>query len=345
MEKVNTKGHLIAIDYGYSFVKISYYNSDNILQVDKIISATAKLPEKPMDFNDDDVFQLGPDFYILGPTALSCPKSYLLPLESFDDMKNTYCAWLSYIANKYGNGFDSFEHIIIGLSLAFSEKTDELLEYLYENLNINKENFFICVPQGLSAKLCYSSYGLNPLQPAKRGQVKMQDYIICDLGFNSVDVALILGGSSSAGMKLGVAKAGVINCAYKLLDTIYSKYGFQISLKQAQVLVDGSDGILERRGVIWDLSKEVVEIKKNYIINLLNFIENKIGESIDTVSGILIVGGGANLIKDYINDPDIEKEIEKHFSKNFIKIPDLPEYYNVISYLKIGEKLIEEKKI
>lgn len=341
----NKKKVIAALDSGFSFQKISYYNEDNILQVDKIISATAKLPEKPLDFSDDDVFQLGPDFYCLGPNALSCPKDMILPLETFDDMKNVYCAWLSYIANKYGNGFDSFDHMIIGISLAFTDRADELLEHIYENLNINKDNYFVCVPQGVSARLCYNLYGLNPLQPAKKGQPKMENYILVDIGFNTVDISLILGGSSSAAMKAGFDKAGVINCAYQLVDCIYKKYGFQIGLKQAQVVIDGSDGILIRRGREIDLTDEVIRIKKKYFADLLNLIEDKIGDAIDNVSGILVVGGGANLIKDLMNDADVIAEVEKHFSKNFIKIPEMPEYYNVISYMKIGEKLLAEGKI
>lgn len=344
-KNVKKSKKLIAIDGGYSFFKICYYNEDGIINLDKVISATALLPEKPIDFSDDDVFQLGADYYCLGPNALSCPKEYILPLETFDDMKNIYCAWLSYIVNKYGNGFDSFDYVIIGLSLAFTDRSEELLSHIYENLNITKENYFILVPQGVSARLCYNLYSLNPLQPAKRGQVKMENYVLADLGFNTIDVALILGGSSSAAMKAGLEKTGVINCAYNLMDVVYKKYGFQIGLKQAQVIIDGSDGILLRRGREIDLTEEVRTIKKKYISDLLNLIENKFSEAIDSVSGILIVGGGANLIKDMMDDSDVVLEIEKHFSRNFIHIANLPEYYNVISYLKIGEKLIDEGKI
>ena len=345
MEKIKSSKRLIALDSGMSFQKIAYYDENNILQVDKIISAIAKLPEKPIDFSDDDVFQLGADFYCIGPNALSCPKDLILPMETFDDLKAVYCAWISYVVNKYGDGFNSFDHVIIGLSLAFTDRADELLEHIYETLNIDKENYFILTPQGSSARLCYNLYGLNPLQPAKRGQLRMENYVLVDIGFLTIDIALVLGGSSSAAIKVGIDKAGVINCAYQLVDVIFKKYGFQIGLKQAQVLVDGSDGILVRRGRELDLSDEVLKIKKKYISNLLNFIEDKIGDAIDSVSGILVVGGGANLIKNLMNEPDVIEDIEKHFSRNFIKIAEMPEYYNVISYIKIGEKLIEEGKI
>lgn len=350
----NNKGNLnekrkrlIAIDQGFHKNKVAYYDEYGTLQLDRIISSIAHLPEKPVDFSDDDVFSLNGEWYCVGPTALSCPKELILPLETFEDLKATYAPWLSYIVNKYGNGFDSFDHVILGLSLAYSDRADELLEHLYSTLSIDSDtNYFIVTGQSYASKICYKLFNLNPLQPAKRGQVKMENYLIIDIGGFTIDCTLVLGSSSSAALKLGFEKTGVINCAYSLIDTIYQKYGFQIGLRQAQLIVDEGKGILTRRGREIDLSDDVLKIKKQYITNVLNLIEEKLGSSIDSnIEGILLIGGGANLIKDLLDDPEVTEEISKHFSLNFIRIPEAPDYYNVISYMKLGERLIEEGKI
>ena len=56
---------------------------------------------------------------------------------------------------------DSFDHVIIGLSLAFSDKADDLLTYLYDTLMIERDNYFYVLPQALSCKLGYSLKGLD----------------------------------------------------------------------------------------------------------------------------------------------------------------------------------------
>lgn len=49
---------------------------------------------------------------------------------------------------KYGGdeGINAFDKLAIGLSMAFNtnDNVDELLDYLYETLNINKEDYIYC---------------------------------------------------------------------------------------------------------------------------------------------------------------------------------------------------------
>ena len=73
---------LLSIDLGYSSVKVAYYNETGILQFDKYISAIAKL-DNPMEADDDVMFRLGVNYYILGTAALKVPRSLLLNLENF----------------------------------------------------------------------------------------------------------------------------------------------------------------------------------------------------------------------------------------------------------------------
>ena len=347
MKDNKKKLRTIALDYGFNSIKVTYLDEDGLMQVDKFPSAVCKL-QNPAEADDDNnngqVFQIGPDWWAVAETALKCPKDLLMPLTTFDDMLATYVPVCSYVANKYGNGFESFDNFIIGISLAYQSRANDLLEHLMTSLNFtdDKDGYFMCLPQGVSAKYCYFQYGLNPSSKTEMSKVRMSDFLICDIGGNTIDLSLIIEGSSSTGIKLGIPEVGGNTIAFNLCQYIYKNFGFQISLKTAQVLVEG-DNVLTRRGREIDLRNVIRNFKKEYIKNVLNLLDEKYGEVLNSVSGILLVGGGAMIFKELYDDPDVEKEVDKHFSKNFIKIPEMPEYYNAISYLKIGEKLLNEQ--
>ena len=331
---------LLAIDLGYSNVKVAYYNEDGALQFDKYISAVAKV-DNPMELDDDIMFQLGVDTYVLGSSALKLSRSLLMNLETFDDMKAVYPVWISYLLKRYG-GVDRFDKVIVGLSMAFSDKADELLQHLYDTLLIQKDNYFICLPQGLSCKLGYSMCGLDIRETSTghSGSSELRNYIILDGGFLTTDFCTVLGSKASAGAAIGIPSTGVICIAYDIMDYLFKEYQMKVSIKEAQNYLD-SDGVFVRRGRKYDISEKVKEFTKNYLGKVLQLLEEKYGEYIDAVEGILILGGLAYFFKKYINDQEVIKEIEKHFPITFIHLPSVDaEYYNCFSYLKAAEKIL-----
>ena len=76
---------------------------------------------------------------------------------------------------------------------------------------------------------------------------------------------------------------------------------------------------------------------------MLKLLEEKFGEAIDAVEGVLVCGGLSYFFKKYIDDSDMQKEIEKHFPVDFLKFPSVDsEYFNAYSYLRIVQKLSEQ---
>lgn len=331
---------LLAIDLGYSSVKVAYYNDAGALQLEKFISAVAKIDD-PMEMDDDIMFKLGVDTYVLGESALKVSRSSLLPLESFDDMKAAYPVWISYLLKRYG-GSDSFDKVVIGLSLAFSERTDELLEHLYQTLMIPIESdYFMCLPQGLSCKLAYSNYGLN-IRSESHSSTKLMNYIVVDGGFLTVDMCAVVASGSSSGSAIGIPNTGVINIAYDVVDYLFREYQFKVSVKEAQQIID-SNGIFTRRARKYDISGPLKDFTKKYLSNVLGLLEEKYSEFLDVIDGVVILGGLAYIFQRYLDDPDIIAEIEKHFDVSFLSFPpDLSEYYNSYSYLKAAEKLLNK---
>lgn len=332
---------LLAIDLGYSSVKVAYYNEASAIQFDKYISAVAKIDD-PMEIDDDIMFRLGTDTYVLGESALKVSRSLLLPLETFEDMKAVYPVWISYLLKRYG-GMENFDKVVIGLSLAFSDRADELLQSLYDVLMIDesRRDYFMCLPQGLSCKLAYSNYGLN-IRSNSFSSTKLMNFLIVDGGFLTVDIAAVVASGSSAGSAIGIPN-GVINIAYDVVDYLFREYQMKISIKEAQNIID-SGGVFVRRARKYDISQPLKEFTKKYLGNILTLLEERYAEFLDAVDGVVILGGLAYFFQKYSNDADIIAEIEKHFDTSFLHYPpELSEYYNSYSYLKAAEKILSTK--
>lgn len=332
---------LLAIDLGYSSVKVAYYSETGVLQFDKYISAVAKI-ENPMEADDDIMFRLGVDYYILGTPALKVPRSLLLSLENYEDLKEAYPVWISYLLKKYG-GIDRFDKVVIGLSMAFSDKADELLEHLYDVLMIQRDNYFMCLPQGLSCKLTYAECGLDIRESSKHNDFRMRNYLILDGGYLTTDICGILDSKASAGAAIGIPNTGVICISYDVIDYLFKEYEMKVSVKEAQTIVDNS-GKFIRRGKEYNISDKIDEFTKKYLGNVLKLLEDKYGEYLDAIEGVLVCGGLSYFFKKYINDPDVVKMIEKHFPVDFLHFPSVDsEYYNAVSYLRAAEKFCKNE--
>lgn len=341
--EMTTAPRLLSIDLGYSNVKISRYNEEGVLQFDKFISAIAKIPN-PLEADDNVMFKLGLDYFILGTPALKIPRSYLLNLENFEDLKTAYPVWISYLLKHYG-GQEKFDHVVIGLSMAFVDKTEELLQYLYETLMIDTPGYFLCLPQGLSCKLAYSECGLDIRETSKHNDLRMRNYLILDGGFLTCDICNIANGTAAAGSAIGIPNTGVICISYDVMDYLFKTYEMRVSVKEAQTIVDNG-GIFSRRGKKYDISSKVDEFTRKYLVNVLKLLEDKFSEALDALEGILVCGGLAYFFKKYIDDPQMIKAIERHFPISFLHFPTTDsEYFNTYSYLRIAEKKLSSSNV
>lgn len=337
-----TKPKIISVDLGYSSIKTAYYTEEGVLQLDKYISACAKI-DNPLDPGEDDViFRFLDSYYILGASALKIPQSYLMPLTTIEELLDVYPIWISWLIKKYG-GIENISALGIGLSMAWSDYSDKLIETLYEKLMITKPNFFFCMPQGLSCKRIYQEYGLDIREDSKRNDYKMSNYLIADGGYNSVDVCNVLNGKAAAGAAIGIPNTGLINVSRRIVKYLKEQLNINVSLKEAQTIVD-TKGIFKRRGRKYDISEAVDECLIDYLKMILDMIENRFGDSLDQIEGILIAGGLSYFFKHYIEekkDERVLKMIDSHFPQSFIHLPvNDCEYMNAIAYLKILEDRI-----
>jgi hypothetical protein len=271
---------LIAIDCGYSSVKCCFYSEDGALQFDKYISSVAKI-DNPLEVDNDVMFNLGSDTYVMGAAALKLGRTYLIDIKDYESLKSVYPVWISYLLNKYG-GIDSFDHVIIGLSLAFSDKADDLLAYLYDTLMIEKDNYFYVLPQALSCKLGYSLKGLDitDTNTGSMGEAALNNYLIVDGGFYTLDWATVIGSKASAGAAVGIKDSGIVRIVYSIADFLFRNYQLRVSLKEGQNILDNG-GIFIRRGRRYDISEQVKEFTKKYLGEVFDLLENQAADSLN----------------------------------------------------------------
>lgn len=346
------KKKILSIDLGYSAVKICYVDTYGALRFERIPNVIAKLDEAPTEMDEINMFSFLGEYYILGPMALKAPRENHIEVNSWESLRDIYPLWISYLAKRYGGGkgFAAFDSIIIGLSLAFgTDKADELLDNLYEKLLFppGEENrdLFMVLPQATSCKAAYSEYGLN-IRESDIGNMtenKLKNYIILDIGQRTIDCASVIGQKSSVANSIGIEDTGTVQICYKIVDYIYKNYGVKISLKEANSVLE-TGGVWIRRRVKYDLSSVVDIYIKEYIRDVLNLLETKMSSTLDTTEAVLVLGGGASLFQKYIDQPDVVAEIEKHFPKEFILLPQGdPDMFNVFSYYLLGNKMLNSK--
>ena len=101
MKSENKTLKLLSIDLGFSALKLAYTNNDGALQYEKIVSGIAKWPEKPLEMDDFSLFQFNGEYFLLGNSSLKVPRSYLLNLEDYQQLKESYPIWISYLVKRF----------------------------------------------------------------------------------------------------------------------------------------------------------------------------------------------------------------------------------------------------
>lgn len=339
---------ILSVDVGFSSIKTTIRDNNGLLKFEKFYSSIAKLPERPLDYDDNQVFQFNGEYYIVGESSLKVQRSYLLKMETFEDLCLVESIWVSYLLKRYGgqdgsNGINNFDYVLLGLSIVWKDKGDEFIKYMKEALNIDRDDYFVLFVQAISCKAAYSEMGINLRERATRNNQKLRNALIIDGGMETLDCCSIINGTSSANTAIGADNSGTINIVYKIVDYVYKTYNISISTREGQLVLD--TGILKRRGKTIDLQDKVDEFCKQYVVDVFTYLDSNFGEVLDSIDdGIIILGGFSYIYGKYIKDPEVAKKVDSIFSISDIVYPkEDGEYYNCLSYLRLAEKMLEEE--
>ena len=320
--------NILALDLGYGSIKVAYRTALGQLRYQKLITAIGEVHKtENFDIKDVNIYEYESQLYYIGPNALRLPSKDIIDIVDYNKFKLVSPIIISYYLNLIQAGENiTFDTIVVGLSLVYANNSADYLEYLKNKLNLK----VIVLPQGISSKFAIERYGLDPTDDSQITNVKFNDYIGVDIGFNTIDVFSVIGGKSSISATKGYKGDGVIKVAKELSNDVEHNLRIELSIQDYKNVLE--TGFLYHRGNNFDLSAKIQEYFVEYLIKLIDTVERDYSKAINKVDRLIMVGGGANLIQKYINDDKLQTHVDKKYSGDFLRIPKIPEFYNVLGY-------------
>src|SRR5574344_245583 len=231
----------IAIDLGYGDCKIALKKEDGTMMISKYPSAVAIL--HPKRFGAGEAVEFEGDYYLIGEHAINYKPVEMNDYETLE----RYAPLLVFHAfRKYG----AFDTIVTGLSIRQEDNSEDfknrLSNFIIDNTEFNLDVKLL--PQGIGAKIV-----------AEKQFPDISNYLVCDGGFNTVDLVPVFDG-----------KADIHS-----VDALENR------------------GIIE---VINELSDEIAHITKEYSKDLVRQIERKFKKSWHKFQKVIIVGGLSHFV-------------------------------------------------
>jgi hypothetical protein len=320
--------NILALDLGYGSIKVAYRTSMGQLRYQKLITIIGTIEKnEALDIKDEHVYEYESKSYYIGPSALRLPSKQLINITDYKTFRSVSPIIISYYLDLIQSAENmKFDSIVVGLSVAHAGESADYLRYLEGKLNLK----VTVLPQGISSKFAIEKYGLDPTDESQATNVKATDYIGVDIGFNTIDVFSVIEGKSSVNASKGYESMGVTCVAEKLSKFVIQKHGIELSIQDYKNILE--IGSLYYRGQRINLSSEIHDLVVDYLIQIIDNIETDYSEAINKVDRIIMIGGGANLIKRYIDDTKFQAYITSKYSGDFLMIPKIPEFYNVLGY-------------
>ena len=302
---------MIGVDVGFGDVKavwlkdgkFVYLKVPTAVKYDSMNAGFGEGEEERYHFQGRD--------YLVGEKA----RMDAFSTRSFDFM-NRYTGLLIYHILKK-SGFNE-QNIGVGLPLTWYSKKDEFINNIKctvvndEKLNVNPRLF----PQAVGILLDYRTdiEGKIISGTAKDG-------LVLDIGFNTVDILCFEGGKAIRADSATLEKAGISKIIVELTELLQQRYNIDLSEQE------GKDVFLSRklkiRNQYIDLSEVVRSITERYFDELIHRL-SRWDKRIQRADIMLLGGGGAVLIKDYIPSEYAQ----------LMHVPEFPEYSNARGYLK-----------
>ncbi len=307
----------LGIDIGFGDVKIVIGNDKTIKEKYKFPSVLAPV-EVSEHFTDARAIMYNGVNYYVGTDALAMESEYQVSVDEYKHLEAFTPVIMQFILNKLDMTIP-VSSIVVGLSVAHIQYAKNYHLKVREYLDsIGCQNTTIVVlPQGAGVKIAYDAY--NNSFPEKSTVLTSQDsYLICDIGFNTVDILYVIDGKVSPNRIGGIESMGLKVVAKMLSQEIGKKYSnLDLSLKDLKEILD--KGYMKLRGVQVPFNDEIKELKTKYLKMIESMLEQQYGKVLDKVDYLLLSGGGATYFH------DIESAFYRTTGKESC-------YYNAIGY-------------
>jgi actin family MreB-like protein len=312
--------NIVAMDIGFGDVKI-YSNrgySKEITAVARVTGSTIIQDVNYVDYKDKK--------YYVFKNAAKLPKDLQVDVENYEGLKFI----TPIIIKAYEKQVKTkIEVLAVGLSLSMAENSADYVNHISEECGIDKSKIFL-LPQGVGCKISYDAYNLDFSDTSKFRDLRSNNYIGIDIGYNTVDVFQVIGKNLSSNTVTGLEQYGVVRVLKALQAEIKRKDQLDLDVPTLKEVL--STGGTVYRGKAIDYTEEIGKLVVSYLIDLLSDIESKFSDSINKMDNIILLGGGAALLKIYENNPELIQALNSAYGSGFVLLPANPEYYNVMGY-------------
>lgn len=332
---MDEKTFLMGIDIGFGDVKssINYNGKKFTIKFPTAITRHQRSEIRGLD-NSQDVFIYKNARYILGDDAVI--STNVIPTRNIEFLKEftplLVFKVLIEISKHIGIDIERLNNspkkICLGLPLEyyFTEKKfmcDAMKQYMVS-----------CISGGNQ-----KTYNIlfNHVDVRAQGQGVLNDYMIeggylktiesnilvIDIGFNTVDVLSVANGKSNSMGSYMLEGKGVCQITKELGIEIKEKTGInQTEQKLKDVLRTKS---LKIKNETQNLNGTINQVISEYTDLLFREINTKSCTTINNAEKLIFAGGGVYYIKDHLS---------AQFTKEFVHIPEFPEFSNARGYLK-----------
>jgi hypothetical protein len=299
----------MAIDLGYGDVKLALKKEDGTLMIAKFPSAVAKV--NPKRFGAGEAVEFEGDHYLIGENAINYKPVEMNDYETLE----RYAPLLVFHAfRKYGE----FDTIVTGLSIRQEDNSNDFKERL-SSFQIDSTEYNMDVkllPQGIGAKIV-----------AQKQFNDISNYLVCDGGFNTVDLVPVFDGKADLHSVDALENRGIIEVINELIDYIAGEYNIELSPKEAKFALDNQK--IDIYGKEVDLSEEIKHITIEYSKDLVRQIERKFKKSWHKFQKVIIVGGLSHFV-----DPSVYEHLAT--------VPK-GEYFNCVGFFQYAEEKLGDK--
>lgn len=303
---------LIAIDTGFSSVKVKTEDKEF-----KFPSAIAVYKRSAIRLDDENTpkYEYQGKEFVVGEEALDYDdKKYARSVEFILEYAPLF------IAEAIRQSGGEYSALSVGLPLGFYMDYKAKLKQRLSKFMINGTvyEFSVAVhPQGVGVLADYI-YQESPSNDEA-------GYVL-DIGFNTVIAVRYKDLRAKAEGSKQYELFGISKAIEDLQEYIKANYDLNLnSIEANDVFLKGY--LKAGYGKRYDLSDVIHRILENYIDTLLKTVENEFDAYLKKADRLIIAGGGAYHIEKYLP--------EKY--KDFIYIPDKPEFSNVRGYYILGD--------
>jgi hypothetical protein len=300
----------MSIDLGYGDTKIALKKEDGTLMIAKFPSAVARV--NPKRFGAGEAVEFEGDHYLIGENAINYKP---VEMNDYETLEKYAPLLIFHAFRKYGE----FDTIITGLSIRQEANStsfkDRLSNFVIDNEEYNADVKLL--PQGIGAKI---------VAQKQFGDIK--DYLVCDGGFNTVDLVPVFDGKADLHSVDALENRGIIEVVNELIDHIAGEFNIELSPKEAKYALDNQK--IDIYGKEIDLTEIIGHITTDYSKDLVRQIERKFKKSWHKFQKVIIVGGLSHFVDSSVYD---------HLS-----CVSKGEYYNTVGFFQFAEDKINDTK-